>query len=76
MPARSLCARRSPATSISALVMSVRAMLLAGNARLKTTDPKARESDYHLEEAKRDFAHITKIHKERGWTNHAMFKNA
>ena len=66
----------SPATSISALVMSVRAMLLVGNARLKTTDAKAKEPDYVYEEARRDFAHIVKIHKERGWTSHPMFKQA
>ena len=34
----------SPATAINSLVMSIRAMLLAGDARLLTTDPKAKEA--------------------------------
>ena len=66
----------SPATSINALVMSVRAMLLVGNARLKSTEPSAREPDYVFEEARHDFAHIVKVHKTIGWTSHPMFKNA
>ena len=36
----------SPATSIDALVQSVRAMLMAGNARLHSTEPSTKESDY------------------------------
>lgn len=66
----------SPATSISALVMSVRAMLLMGNARLKETARSTSEHDYSLDEAKRDFAHIVKVHKQHGWTSHPMFKNS
>ena len=66
----------SPATSINALVMSVRAMLLMGNARLRTTAPNTTEPDYRYEEARRDFAHIVKIHKAHGWTSHPMFKNS
>lgn len=49
---------------------------LVPQARLKTTTPGAKEADYCLEEARRDFAHIVKVHKERGWTSHPMFKNA
>ena len=56
--------------------MSVRAMLLVGNARLKSTEPSAREPDYVFEEARHDFAHIVKVHKAIGWTSHPMFKNA
>ena len=66
----------SPATSISALVMSVRAMLLVGKARLKSVAPGTKEPDYRYEEARKDFAHIVKVHKEHGWTSHPMFKNA
>ena len=66
----------SPATSISALVMSVRAMLLVGKARLKATAPATKEPDYRYEEARRDFSHIVKVHKEHGWTSHPVFKNA
>jgi hypothetical protein len=40
----------SPATSISALVMSVRAMLLVGQARLKSTEKGTKEPDYCVEE--------------------------
>lgn len=50
----------SPATSVNALVMSIRAMLLVGNARLREVKPGAREHDYMLSEAQRDFAHIVK----------------
>jgi ubiquitin-protein ligase len=42
----------SPATSISALVMSVRAMLLMGNVRLKETARSTTEHDYSLEEVR------------------------
>ena len=66
----------SPATSISALVMSVRAMLLVGKARLKSIAPHVREADYRADEARRDFAHILKIHSKHGWTSHPVFKNA
>ena len=52
------------------------AMLLVGNARLKSTEPSAREPDYVFEEARHDFAHIVKVHKTIGWTSHPMFKNA
>lgn len=66
----------SPATSISALVMSVRAMLICGQARLRTASPSAREPDYCVEDARKDFAHIVKVHKEHGWTTHRMFKDS
>jgi ubiquitin-conjugating enzyme E2 Q len=66
----------SPATSIDALVQSTRAMLMAGRARLRCTTPSTREADYSYEEARRDFAHIVKIHKKNGWTSHPMFKNS
>lgn len=66
----------SPATSVSALVQSIRAMLLTGSVRLRSTQPGVREADYQLEEAKRDFAHIVKIHKKHGWTSHPKFKNS
>lgn len=46
----------SPATSINALVMSVRAMLLVGNARLKTTSRNAKEHDYSYEEVSESFS--------------------
>lgn len=65
----------SPATSVSALAMSIRSMMLVGNVRLRDTKPGAIEHDYHLEEAKRDFAHIVKVHKQHGWTSHPKFKN-
>lgn len=66
----------SPATSIDALVQSVRAMLMAGKARLLSIDPAAREADYTYAGAKRDFAHILSVHGKHGWTSHPMFKNA
>ena len=66
----------SPATSIDALVQSVRAMLMAGNARLASLEPSTREADYTFEGAKRDFAHILNVHGKHGWTSHPMFKNA
>ena len=50
--------------------------LLVGNARLRTTEPSAAEPDYLYEEARHDFAHIVKVHKQHGWTSHPMFKNA
>ena len=66
----------SPATSIDALVQSIRAMLMVGQARLRSTDPQTKERDYTYEEARRDFAHIIKLHTQRGWTSSAIFKNA
>jgi len=66
----------SPATSIDALVQSVRAMLMAGQARLRERSPSTKEHDYSYEEAQRDFQHIVKFHKAKGWTSHPMFKNA
>jgi len=66
----------SPATSIDALVQSVRAMLMVGNARLASTEPSAKECDYAFESAKRDFSHILSVHGKHGWTSHPMFKNA
>ena len=66
----------SPATSIDALVQSTRAMLMAGKARLRSTLPTTREPDYAFDEARRDFAHIVKLHKQHGWTSHPMFKNS
>lgn len=89
----------SPATAINSLVMSIRAMLLAGDARLLTSDPKAKEArrlshscaraatrrnsgcqraqvDYAYREAQKDFAHIVKVHRKSGWTDHKLFKNA
>ena len=66
----------SPATSIPALVMSVRAMLLVGKARLRSTAPSTRELDYRYNEARKDFAHIVQVHKKHGWTNHPMFRNS
>lgn len=56
--------------------MSVRAMLMVGNARLNSTSKSTTEHDYSYEEARKDFAHIVKIHKQQGWTSHPMFKNA
>ena len=60
----------SPATSINALVMSVRGMLLmeGHETRLKTRDRKegAREHDYSSAAAKRDFAHIVSVHRQSG----------
>ena len=66
----------SPATSVDALIQSVRAMLAAGGARLAATDPDVREPDYTYEGARRDFAHIVSVHSKHGWTSHPMFKNA
>jgi len=66
----------SPATSFEALAQSVRAMMLTGNVRLAKTQPGTKEPDYQYEEARRDFAHIVKIHKKVGWTSHPMFKNS
>ena len=66
----------SPATSIDALVHSVRAMLMAGNARLHSTEQSTKESDYTYEGARRDFEHILAVHGKHGWTSHPMFRNA
>lgn len=66
----------SPATSIDALVQSVRAMLMAGNARLHSTEPSTKESDYTYEGARRDFEHILAVHGKHGWTSHPMFRDA
>ena len=66
----------SPATHINALVMSIRAMLVVGNARLKSTVKGTKEHDYSFNDAHKDFQHIVKVHKAHGWTSHPMFKNA
>lgn len=66
----------SPATSINALIMSVRAMLIVGKAALRTTAPGAKEADYCYADAARDFKHIVDTHKKHGWTSHPMFKNS
>ena len=59
----------SPATSIHALATSVRAMMLTGHPRLATTSKAAREPEYSLEGARRDFASLVKIHKRHGWSD-------
>lgn len=66
----------SPATSIEALVQSVRAMLMAGQARLRETARSAKEHEYSYDEAQRDFQHILKVHGDHGWTSHPLFKDA
>ncbi|KAL1515863.1 hypothetical protein AB1Y20_002478 [Prymnesium parvum] len=66
----------SPVTSIIALVMSIRSMLHAGDARLRTTAIDAKEVDYCYAEAQRDFRDIVKTHKAHGWKSAAKFKHS
>ena len=66
----------SPATSLNAIIMSVRSMLHCGSARLKTTERGAREHDYDEQEGKRDASMIERIHRAHGWTDSKMFKNS
>ena len=49
---------------------------MAGKARLREWSPSTKEHDYSYEEAARDFQHIVKFHKAKGWTSHPMFKNS
>mmetsp|Transcript_2557 Transcript_2557/g.4335 ORF Transcript_2557/g.4335 Transcript_2557/m.4335 type:complete len:432 (+) Transcript_2557:11-1306(+) len=82
MPGGALCMELltpdgwSPATSIEALAMSMRAMIDAGGTLLANTAPETREHEYSRHEAQRDFTNIVKIHKERGWSSTALFRNA
>mmetsp|Transcript_37453 Transcript_37453/g.89904 ORF Transcript_37453/g.89904 Transcript_37453/m.89904 type:complete len:175 (-) Transcript_37453:303-827(-) len=67
----------SPATSLNAVIMSVRSMLLcAPAARLATTARNAREHDYEEDEGRRDAAMIERIHRTHGWTDNKMFKTS
>ena len=68
----------SPATSLNAVIMSVRSMLLCGEhaARLANTARGAREHDYAEDEGRRDAAMIERIHRQQGWTDSKMFKNS
>ena len=67
----------SPATSLNAVIMSVRSMLLCEPAaRLANTARDAREHDYDEEEGRRDATFIERTHSKHGWTNHKMFKTS
>tara|TARA_Y100000389_G_scaffold204574_1_gene258080 strand:- start:8224 stop:8730 length:507 start_codon:yes stop_codon:yes gene_type:complete len=59
------------ATSISTLVMSIRAMLIHTNAKVIESS-----HSYTYDNAKKGFEYLEKYHKENGWTNHRMFRDS
>lgn len=66
----------SPATTIEALVMSVRAMLEVGRAELATASMRAREADYTRSGAERDNQHILAVHLQHSWLPDERFRSA